>query len=106
MSWLGELNEDATLDFTFQTTDAANAPTTLAGIPVISVYKGNSDAQSVAGVTLTVDFDGVTGLNHVRIDTSADVFYAVANDYSVVITTGTVDGISVVGAVVGTFRIK
>ena len=106
MSWQGNIDEDATLDFTFFTTDATNAPTTLLGVPIISVYKANGLTQSVTGVTLTVDFDGITGLNHVRIDTSAASFYAVANDYSVVITVGTVDGVSVVGATIATFGIE
>jgi hypothetical protein len=103
---LGNRAEDSTIDFTFLTTNTSAVPTTLAGTPVVSVYKANGATESVAGVTLTVDFDGKTGLNHVRIDTSADAFYAIANDYSVVITTGTVATVSVVGATVGTFSIE
>ena len=103
---LGNRLEDATIDFTFHAVSTAAVPTTLAGTPVVSVYKANGITQSTAGVTLTVDFDGVTGLNHVRIDLSADVFYAISNDYSVVITTGTVDSVSVVGATVATFSIE
>jgi hypothetical protein len=103
---LGNRTEDSTIDFAFHTTAADGTPTTLSGTPAISVYKANGTTQSGAGVTLTADFDSVTGLNHVRIDTSADAFYAVASDYIVVITTGTVDGTSVVGAVVATFSIE
>ena len=40
------------------------------------------------------------------IDLSADAFYATGEDYSIVITTGTVGGVSVVGYVVGTFSIQ
>jgi len=87
------------------TTRSGETPFTLAGTPVVSVYKSNSTTQSVVGVTLTVDFDGLTGLNNVKIDL-ADAFYATAEDYSLVITTGTVDGISVVGEVVGNFSIE
>jgi hypothetical protein len=103
---LGDRVEDSTIDFAFFTTDAAAAPTTLSGTPAVSVYKANGTTQSTAGVTLTADFDSVTGLNHVRIDTSADAFYATGNDYMAVITAGTVDGISVVGSVVATFSIE
>jgi len=106
MSYLGDYAEDATLDFAFNTHEADGTPITLAGTPDVSVYKANSDTPSTTGVTLTVDFDSVTGLHHVRIDTSADAFYAVANDYKVVITTGTVDGVSVVGTVIATFSIE
>ena len=86
---LGDRAENATLDFTFHTTNASGVPTTLAGVPVVSVYKANGIVQTVIGVTLTVDFDGVTGLNHVRV-VMTDAFYAVANDYTIVITTGRV----------------
>jgi len=101
MQYLGDYPEDyATLNFKFSTHKADGTPIALAGTPVISVYKANGTTQSTAGITLTVDFDSVTGLNNVLIDLSADAFYAVGNDYSAVITTGTVDSVSVVGTVV------
>ena len=107
MSYLGNYAEDyATLNFKFTTRTTAGVPSTLGGGPAISVYKGNDVTQSVAGVTLTVDFDSVTGLNNVLIDLSADAFYATGQDYQVVITTGTVDSVSVVGEVVGEFSIE
>ena len=68
------------------------------------MYKDNSTTQSTSGVTLIADFDGVVGLNHVTIDTSADAtFYANGSHYELVITTGTVGGTSVVGEDVGSF---
>jgi hypothetical protein len=98
MSDLGDRLPGQIIDFKFTTVDGTGLPTTLAGSPVVSVYKNNSTTQSTSGVTLTVDFDSITGLNHVRIDTSADAtFYAAGNDFQAVITTGTVGGISVVG---------
>ena len=58
-------------------------------------------------MTLTADFDGVTGLNHVTIDTSADgSFYAAGSSFQVVITAGTVDSVSVVGQPVGEFTLN
>jgi hypothetical protein len=71
----------------------------------VSVYKG-STTESTAGVTLTVDYDSRTGLHDVVIDTSADgTFYAAGNDFDVILTAGTVDSISVVGTVIGTFSL-
>lgn len=102
--WIGDVIEDDTIYFNFTTT-SAGAPTTLAGTPVLSVYKDDGTTQSVAGITLSVDFDGVTGLNNVKIILT-DAFYVTGADYSVVITTGTVDGNSVVGYVVGQFAIE
>jgi hypothetical protein len=90
---------------TFQpSTGAAFA---LAGTPALSVYKDSSTTESTAGITLTASFDSRTGLNHFAIDTSADgTFYAAGSFYDVVITAGTVDGVSVVGAVVASFTIR
>lgn len=105
MLQLGDYAEDATVDFKFSTVDADGAPITLAGSPAVSVYKANGDTQSTAGVTLSVGFDSVTGLHHVRIVTT-DAFYAVGNDYQVVITAGTVDSVSVVGTVLAHFSIE
>lgn len=104
---LGDVNVGVTLNFKFTTVDDTGAPATLAGTPAISVYKDNSVTQSTAGVTLTADFDGVTGLNHVTIDLSADgTFYAAASEFDVVITTGTVDSVSVVGYTVAHFSVQ
>lgn len=86
---------------------SSGAPFTLAGTPALSVYKDNSTTQSTAGVTLTVDFDAVTGMNHFAIDTSSDgTFYSAGSFFDIVITTGTVDSISAVGSVVEKFTIR
>lgn len=86
---------------------STGAAFTLGGTPALSVYKDNSTTQSTTGVTLTADFDSVTGLNHFAIDTSADgTFYSSGSFFDIVITTGTVDSVSVVGAVVGSFTLR
>jgi hypothetical protein len=104
MSYHGNIASQQTLYFTF-TTNALGVPTTLAGTPVLSVYKDDGTTQTTTGPTLVADFDGVTGLNSVKIVTT-NAFYATGHDYSVVITTGTVGGVSAVGYVVGTFSIQ
>ena len=107
MKYLGNLTEDQVIDFHFSTHKADGTPITLGGTPAVKIYRANAtDSEATAGVTLDVDFDGVTGLHHVRIDTSTDAFYSAANDYSVVITAGTVDSVSVVGTVLATFSIE
>ena len=86
---------------------STGATFTLGGTPALSVYKDNSTTQSTTGVTLTADFDSVTGLNHFAIDTSADgTFYAAGSFFDIVITTGTVDSVSVTGAVVASFTLR
>ena len=105
--YLGDFNASDIIDFKFTTfRPSTGAPFTLAGSPVVSVYKDNSTTQSTAGVTLSVDFDTVTGLHNVRITTSSDAtFYANGGEFECVITTGTVDSVSVVGSCVGRFTL-
>lgn len=105
--WLGEFNAGDVLDFAFTTRAITGAPTTFAGSPALAVYKGNSTTESTAGLTLTPDFDSITGLNHVRITTASDAtFYADGSDFNVIATAGTVGGISVAGEVVGHFTLR
>jgi hypothetical protein len=104
MKYLGDYSGGATLDFTFSTHAADGTPTALVD-GVVSVYKANGTTQSTEGVTLTASFDSVTGLNHVRI-VLTNAFYATGNDYSVVLTAGTVDGVSVVGTTLALFSIE
>jgi hypothetical protein len=85
------------------TTQVSGLPTALVG-GVLSVYKDDDVTQTTTGPTLVASFDGVVGLNSVKLDT-ADAFYAAGHDYTVVITTGTVGGVLAIGYVVGMFSI-
>ena len=104
--YLGDFRLGETFDHKFTTVASTGAPTQLAGVPVISAYVGNDVTQITAGITLTVDFDSVTGLNNVRVVATSGNGYATASNYALVITTGTVGGTSVVGYVVGLFSIE
>jgi hypothetical protein len=106
--YIGDYGAGDVIDFKFTTfRPSTGASFTLAGTPVVSVYKDNSTTQSTTGVALTVDFDAVTGLNHVRITTANDAtFYADGSQFECVITTGTVDSVSVVGSCIGRFTLR
>ena len=107
MTYLGDFALGETFDCKFTSRRfSTGAPHTLAGTPVISAYPGNSTTQITAGITLSVDFDSVTGLNNVRVVATSGNGYATATNYALVITTGTVDSVSVVGEVVGHFSIE
>jgi hypothetical protein len=106
MTQLGDYAKNDLIDLKFTTVNGSGVPTQLAGSPAVAVYYDNNTAQITAGVTLTVDFDSVTGLNHVRIDTSADSNYQAGRKYQVVITAGTVGGNSVVGYVIAHFTME
>ncbi len=87
---------------------STGTPITAASLAV-SIYKDDSTTQSTAGITTTflTGFDNVVGLVSVKIDTSQDgTFYAAGHDFSVVVTAGTADSVSIVGEVVGYFSIQ
>lgn len=108
MKHMGDYDTSAVIYGKFTTfRPSTGAAYTLGGTPALSVYKDNSTTQSTSGVTLTADFDSVTGLNHFAIDTSADgTFYSAGSFFDIVITTGTVDSVSVVGSVVASFTLR
>jgi len=84
---------------------ATGIPTTLAGTPVISAYEDAGLTQITAGLTLGVDHDGVTGMNMITVVATGGNGFETGKDYQLVITTGTVGGVSVVGEVVGQFSL-
>jgi len=106
MSYVGDIALGKTFDKKFTTVDTSGVPTTLAGTPVISAYPDNSTTEITAGITLSVDFDSRVGMHNVRVVATSGNGYATATNYSLVITTGTVGGSSVVGYVVGEFSIE
>jgi len=86
---------------------STGAAYTLAGTPVVRVYKNGSTTQHTTTYSVTADFDTITGLNYFTIDTSADgTFYAAGGQFTCVLEAGTVDSVSVVGTVVGTFSLN
>lgn len=106
MSYIGNMALGQTFDTKFCTVQSTGAPTTLAGTPVISNYVGNNTTQLTAGITLTVDFDGVTGLHNCRVVATSGNGYATATDNQLVITTGTVNAVSAVGYVIAEYSIE
>ena len=84
---------------------ATGVPTVLAGTPVVSAYEDGGLVQITAGITLGVDHDGVVGLNMLTVVATGANGYEAGKDYALVITTGTVGGVSVVGEVVAEFSI-
>jgi hypothetical protein len=85
---------------------ATGIPTTLAGSPVISAYEDNSITQITAGITLGVDHDSVTGLNLITVVATGANGFEAGKHYSLVVTTGTVGGVSVVGEIVDEFTVE
>jgi len=104
--YVGDYAPGDTVDCNFGTVrPSTGASYTLAGTPVVSIYKDNGTTEITAGVTLTADFDARTGLNHLRVVTT-DAAYTPGSNYEAVITTGTVDSVSVVGQPVCSFSLR
>ena len=98
---------EETIHFLFTTRAfATGIPTTLAGTPVLSIYEDESVTQITAGVSVGADHDSVTGLNLGTVVATAANGYESGKSYHLVITTGTVSSVSVVGEVVGHFTIN
>lgn len=107
MSYRGDIVPGQTLNFKFTTVTASGAGVIFTGSPALVAYKDTSTASTTAGITLTASFGGITGSNHVSINTGADgTFYSAGSDFMVMISAGTAGGVSVVGYNVGEFSIN
>lgn len=106
-NYVGDYALGDTVDCKFGTVrPSSGASFTLAGTPVISAYVDNSTTQITAGITTSADFDGVTGLNNVRVAATAANGYTSGTFIALVITTGTVDSVSVTGQPVCSFTLR
>ena len=102
---IGDFNAGAVVDLKFTSVSSGVATALSSGAVV--VWKNNSTASSTAGVSLTSTFGSVTGLNHVRINTTADsTFYANGSKFQISLSQGTVGGASVAGYVVDHFSLR
>ena len=84
---------------------ATGIPTALLGTPTIHVFEDDNATAITAGQILTPNFSSVIGLNNARIVATGANGFEAGKNYDVVILTGTVDGVSVVGEVVGSFSL-
>lgn len=115
MIYLGDYEQGATIYFKFSTSDQEGASITRGigspGSPndagEIRIYKNDSLSQygSPGGIDDILDFDDLTGVHHVTIDTSADEFYEAGADYQVVLAGASIDE-QAVNAVLAHFSIE
>jgi len=112
--YLGDFVEDDTVRIMFNTftSDDPSASCTITNFidTDVHVHKGDGLTQrnNAAGVSVSVDFDGITGSHMVKIDTSDDTvggFWVTGEDYFVRIEETTIDG-ATVNAVIGHFSIE
>lgn len=116
MNYLGDFPTGATVYVPFHTFNAAGASVTITGLAVtdIEIYKdgGTTQRSSDAGYTLLdtdgIDFDGITGIHGFKVDLSDNTdagFYAAGHDYTIVVSSITVDS-QTVSFVAATFSIQ
>jgi hypothetical protein len=94
----GDIALGSTIDIPFPT-KLNGVMTTLGGSPAISAYVDNGTTEITAGITLTVDHDGRTGRNLIRVVATSGNGFASGTNVSLDITTGTVAGVNVIGPV-------
>lgn len=105
MSGVPDYTLEDTIDFKFTTRQfSTGAPFAFAS-GVIEIYEDNSVTQITGAETLTLEFDGVTGLHNLRVAALAANGFENGKSYHCVVSVGTVDSVSVVGEVVQQFSI-
>ena len=112
--YLGNFAEDSTVYIMFNTF-SSNDPSASCTITNfvntdVHIHKDDGLAQrnNAAGITVSVDFDGITGSHMIKIDTNDNTvadFWVTGKDYFVRIEGTTIDG-GTVNAVVGRFSIE
>lgn len=95
-----------TVHFDFNSIDVTGAGIVLTGSPVVSIYVDGSTTEITAGVTLTASLDSRVGLNHLAIAATGGNGYATGTSCTAVVTTGTVDSVSAVARIAGSFSIE
>lgn len=92
-AYLGDFRIGKTVRKMWNSNAIAGESITRATNGTVSVYKDGGTTQSTTGVTDTEDFDSLTGVHLVAVDTSADgTFYSAGSDFEVVLSAATIDG--------------
>ena len=112
--YLGNFKEDETVYMVFNTfsSDDPSASCTITNFTNTDVHihkdDGLTQRNNASGITVSIDFDGITGSHLIKIDTSDDTvagFWVTGKDYFVRIEGTTVDG-ATINAMVGHFSIE
>lgn len=104
--YLGDYALNSTIYMLWSTNTADGSSATRQFNGTIRVYRNNNTTFSLAGITDIEDFDSVTGIHSIAIDTTQDTgFYVGNSDYEVTVVDVTVDGVSNINAVLGHFTI-
>ena len=104
--YYGDILAGSVIRLAWNSFNSSGASVTRATNGTVSVYKDSGTTQSTTGVTDTEDFDSLTGVHWVAIDTSADgTFYSAGSNFTIVLSAATIDG-QTVNAAIGAFSIE
>lgn len=106
-TYLGDFAATAvSVQHKFMTVNASGKPTTLSDTPSLVLYVNATTTGIASGVSGTFDFDGRTGLNHVRFLVTTSVTGVTSGtECQLVIATGSVSGVSLNGYPVAAFSL-
>jgi hypothetical protein len=103
---LGNRLVGESINFKFFSNGTDGLPYTLSGTPVLSLYtSATTSCVTTTGVALTANYSSYTGCNSVVVTTTNTAVYKPGLDYDLVLTSGTVNGGSVVGVPVAHFYV-
>ena len=114
ITYLGDFKEDASVYIMFNTfsSDDPSASCTITNFANTDVHihkdDGLTQRNNAAGITVSVDFDGIIGSHLVKVDTSDDTvagFWVTGHEYFVRIEGTTIDG-ATINSVIGQFSLE
>jgi hypothetical protein len=97
---------ETTFDYKFSTRQYSDGALVTWSSGAVEIYEDNSLTQITAAETLTIDFDGVTGLHNLRVACTAANGFEVGKCYAAVASAGTVGGTAVTGEVILNWTIE
>ncbi len=103
VNWGDYQDSNQTIYVYFNTVGTDGVAETLSS-GAIEIYEDGSTTQITTAETLTASFDSIVGYNQVAIDLN-DSGFETGKTYTVVLSGGTVDSVSVTGRIVGVFSV-
>ena len=107
MSQQNDFALGSTIRLLFNTVNQSRVPATPSVGMAFAIYKGSSVTEyTLPGANVITDFDGLAGFHRITIDTSSDPFFVIGEDYTVLFTAGTVDGVDLTRRTLFQFSIE
>jgi hypothetical protein len=94
-----------TIFLPFTTRALTGIPTALLGTPLVDIYEDATATPIVTSETLVVSLNSKVGFNMITVTATGASGFNVGGHYTAILNAGTVDGVSVIGEVVGEFTI-